>query len=305
MKRLLLTGGQGFVGNTFARIIARDAGLAGWHVLDTPTTFDVRDASAVFAMVEAASPDAVVHLAAQSWVPESFRDPAATIEVNVLGTLNVLQALRGSGFRGRMLHVGTGDVYGRVPEGALPVAETRLPAPRNPYAVSKLAAEALCYQWSATESMDVVLARPFNHIGYGQSDRFVVSDFARQISAIKRGKREPVIAVGDIDVTRDFTDVEDVVRAYFSLLDAGATGEVYNVCSGREQSIRRVLDRLAELAGVEIAVREDPMRLRKAEQRRIRGDPAKIRQATGWEAKTPLDVSLETMLAYWEYEDQP
>ncbi|HEX6794473.1 MAG TPA: GDP-mannose 4,6-dehydratase [Casimicrobiaceae bacterium] len=303
MKRLLLTGGQGFVGSTFARMIARDADLAGWQLLETPPELDVRDAAALFAMVQAAPADAVVHLAAQSFVPESFRDPASTIEVNVLGTLHLLQALRGIGFRGRMLYVGTGDVYGRVPEDALPVAEMRLPAPRNPYAVSKLAAEALCQQWSMTESVDVVLARPFNHIGWGQSDRFVVSDFAKQVSAIRRGVREPVVAVGDIDVTRDFTDVEDVVRAYFSLLEAGVAGQVYNVCSGREQSIRGVLERLAELAGVEITVREDPARLRNAEQRRIRGDPSKIRRATGWAAVTPLDVSLQTMLEYWEHGD--
>ncbi len=303
MKRLLLTGGQGFVGSTFARMIARDADLAGWQLLETPPELDVRDAAALFAMVQAAPADAVVHLAAQSFVPESFRDPASTIEVNVLGTLHLLQALRGIGFRGRMLYVGTGDVYGRVPEDALPVAEMRLPAPRNPYAVSKLAAEALCQQWSMTESVDVVLARPFNHIGWGQSDRFVVSDFAKQVSAIRRGVREPVVADGDTDVTRDFTDVEDVVRAYFSLLEAGVAGQVYNVCSGREQSIRGVLERLAELAGVEITVREDPARLRNAEQRRIRGDASKTRRATGWAAVTPLDVSLQTMLEYWEHED--
>ena len=303
MKRLLLTGGQGFVGSTFTRMIARDADLAAWHLVETPPELDVRDAAAVFSMVQAASADAVVHLAAQSFVPESFRDPASTIEVNVLGTLHLLQALRGTRFRGRMLYVGTGDGYGRVPEDALPVAETRLPVPRNPYAVSKLAAEALCRQWSMTESVDVVLARPFNHIGWGQSDRFVVSDFARQVSAIERGAHEPVVDVGDVDVTRDFTDVEDVVRAYFSLLDAGATGETYNVCSGREQSIRGVLGRLADLAGVDITVREDPARLRKAEQRRIRGDPSRIRDTTGWTALTPLDVSLETMLDYWKHED--
>ncbi len=127
-----------------------------------------------------------------------------------------------------------------------------LPAPRNPYAVSKLAAEALCYQWTVTEGMDIVLARPFNHIGAGQSDRFVISDFARQVAQIKCGQREPVVAVGDIDVTRDFTDVGDVVQAYFALLGAGATGEAYNVCSGREQSIRSLLERLVALAGVTV-----------------------------------------------------
>jgi len=148
--------------------------------------------------------------------------------------------------------------------------------------------------------MDIVLARPFNHIGAGQSDRFVISDFARQVAQIKRGKREPVVAVGDIDVTRDFTDVGDVAQAYFALLGSGVTGEVYNVCSGREQSIRSLLERLVALAGVTVSIEQEGARMRKAEQRRMRGDPGKIRQATGWEPVTPLDESLAAMLRHWE-----
>ena len=186
---------------------------------------------------------------------------------------------------------------------ALPVEETRLPAPRNPYAVSKLAAEALCRQWSMTEAMDIVVARPFNHVGWGQGDRFAISDFARQIAGIRSGRRKPVVSAGDIDVTRDFTDVGDVVHAYFALLESGAPGETYNVCSGREQSVRCLLERLASLAGVDIAIEQDPARLRKSEQTRICGSPAKIRAATGWQASTPLDESLTAMLQYWEQRD--
>ena len=269
-----------------------------------PDNVDLRDAAATSAMIASAAPDAVLHLAAQSWVPDALRDPAATLQINLFGTLNVLQALKKCAFRGRMIYVGTGDVYGIVPEDALPVAETRLPAPRNPYSVSKLAAEALCYQWTATEGMDIVLARPFNHIGWGQSDRFVLSDFARQIVEIRQGRRKPAVAVGDIDVTRDFTDVRDVVYAYFALFASGASGEVYNVCSGRDRSIRSLLARLAELAGVAIAIEQDQARLRKAEQRRVCGDPAKITYATGWVADTPLDESLAAMLSYWESGDE-
>ena len=281
-----------------------DAIVRGWDVIDTPEHVDLRDPSATSDMVRAAAPDAVLHLAAQSWVPDALRDPATTLQVNLFGTLNLLQALKRSAFRGRMIYVGTGDVYGVVPEDALPVAETRLPAPRNPYSVSKLAAEALCFQWTVTEGMDIVLARPFNHIGRGQSDRFVVSDFARQIVQIRQGRRKPVVAVGDIDVTRDFTDVRDVVHAYFALLASGARGEVYNVCSGQDRSIRSVLGRLAELAGIDIAIEQDPARLRKAEQRRICGNPSKIRRATGWEAAIPLDESLAEMLHHWEDEER-
>jgi GDP-4-dehydro-6-deoxy-D-mannose reductase len=300
LNRLLVTGRHGFVGSALAHRVQTDAAFSDWIVVDTPGELDLRDPVATNDMVAVAAPDAVLHLAAQSFVPDALRDPAATLQVNLFGTLNLLQALKRCGFRGRMIYAGTGDVYGVVPEDALPVAETRLPAPRNPYAVSKLAAEALCYQWTATDRMDVVLARPFNHIGWGQSERFVVSDFARQIVEIRQGRRKPVVAVGDIDVTRDFTDVRDGVHAYIALLASGSIGEIYNVCSGRETSIRAVLERLATLAGVEITIEQDPVRFRKSEQRRMCGDPAKIKRATGWEATTPLDDSLNEMLRYWE-----
>jgi GDP-4-dehydro-6-deoxy-D-mannose reductase len=150
--------------------------------------------------------------------------------------------------------------------------------------------------------MEITIARAFNHIGPGQSERFVVSDFARQITEIKLGKREPVVEVGDIDVTRDFTDVRDVVRAYFALLRDGQSGEIYNICSGREQSIRALLHRLAAIAGVGISVQQDPSRLRKSEQRRVVGDPAKMQRATGWQSTTELDESLASMLHEWEQE---
>lgn len=299
MKRLLVTGRHGFVGGTLARMVATDPVLDGWQLIETPETWDLRDPLATQVTVEDAAPDAVLHLAAQSWVPDAFKDPATTLAVNVLGTLHLLQALQRTGFRGRMVFAGTGDVYGRVPDDALPVAEARLPAPRNPYSVSKLAAEALCYQWTVTEGLDIVMTRPFNHIGAGQSERFVVSDFARQVAQIKCGRRKPVVMVGDIDVTRDFTDVGDVIRAYFALLRAGATGEVYNVCSGRDRSIRSLLERLAALAGVTVSIEQEPARMRRSEQRRMRGDPDKIRRATGWLAATPLDESLTAMLQHW------
>jgi GDP-4-dehydro-6-deoxy-D-mannose reductase len=302
VKRLLVTGRHGFVGSTMARLIGAEPALGPWRMVDVPPTLDLRDASAAAALVQEEVPDAVIHLAAQSWVPDAFRDPASTLQTNVLGTLNLLQALRQKGFTGRMVYVSTGDVYGSVPDNELPIREERMPAPRNPYAVSKLAAEALCYQWGVTEDMQITIARAFNHIGPGQSERFVVSDFARQVTEIKLGRREPTVSVGDIDVTRDFTDVRDVVRAYFALLRDGENGEIYNICSGREQSIRALLLRLAEIAGVEIAIQQDPKRLRKSEQRRVVGNPAKMRRATGWRSTTELDESLSLMLHQWEQE---
>ena len=302
MKRLLVTGRHGFVGSVVAHRIATGPVLRSWELMPIPVTFDLRDRAATKELVARARPDAVMHLAAQSWVPDAMRDPEGTLAVNVIGTLHLLQALREADFEGTMLFASTGDVYGRVPEEALPIGEDRLPAPRNPYAVSKLAAEALCYQWTVTENMRIVTARAFNHIGPGQSERFVVSDFARQIAEIELGRREPVVFAGDIDVTRDFTDVGDVANAYFELLDRGRPGETYNVCSGNERSVRSLLERLAALAGVDIRIERDPARVRPSEQRRVRGNPAKIRVTTGWQATTAIDESLKAMLNHWRRE---
>ena len=301
MKRLLVTGRHGFVGETVASLVASDPTLSHWYVVDLPAHLDVRDPLAVAALIDQCRPDAVMHLAAQSWVPDALRDPETTLQVNLIGTLHLLAALRRSHFDGPFLFASTGDVYGLVPAEVLPLNESRLPAPRNPYAVSKLAGEALCFQWSVTDQMHIVIARAFNHIGPGQSERFAVSDFARQIAEIKLGRREPVVHAGDIDVTRDFTDVRDVVYAYFSLLDAGATGETYNVCSGTERTVRSLLERLAALARVDVRVEQDAQRLRPSEQRRVRGDPGKIRSATGWRVSTSIDDSLRSMLDYWEH----
>jgi GDP-4-dehydro-6-deoxy-D-mannose reductase len=232
-------------------------------------------------VVDAAAPDAVLHLAAISNVPESFRKPEATLAVNLLGTLHLLQALQRRGFAGPMVFVSTGDVYGLVPEAELPIAETRQPAPRNPYAVSKVAAEALCWQWTVTEGMDIRLARPFNHIGPGQSDAFVIASLARQIAAIRAGRRDPFVDVGDIDVTRDFTDVRDVVRAYLLLLLRGAPGETYNICSGEERSIRELLFRMAGLAGVDVEVGRTPAAAAGRAAARAR-QPGRSAPRAGW-----------------------
>jgi GDP-4-dehydro-6-deoxy-D-mannose reductase len=298
--RLLVTGRHGFVGNIVARAIANQERGERWELADIDPAFDLRDTVATDRLVVSARPDAVLHLAAQSAVPDSFRDPATTLQVNLMGTLNLLQSLRAIGFAGRFLYVGTGEVYGLVPEAELPIDEGRQPRPRNPYAVSKLAAEALCWQWYVSEGMDVVIARPFNHIGWGQSDRFAVSGFARQIAEIRSGTRPPVIVAGNLDVTRDFTDVNDVAEAYLALLGRGTSGEVYNVCSGIEYRIGALLNRMLELAGVDARVEQDPGRMRLAEQRRMCGNPTKIRLATGWQPSTPMHRSLAAALDYWK-----
>ena len=292
--KLLLTGSDGFVGSTLLRYRSCVSLADDGHFVD------LRDVGNLTRAIGAIRPDAVIHLAAQSFVPKSFADPRETYEINFLGTLNLLTALRDAGFAGRFLYVGSGDSYGLVSEENLPVTEEHPLRPRNPYAVSKVAAEALCYQWSQTEGLDAVMTRSFNHIGPGQSDRFAVSDFARQVAEIRKGRQEPVMRVGDIDVTRDFTDVRDVVRAYLRLLDHGKTGETYNVCSGAERSLRALLTRLLELAGVEARIEQDPSRLRRAEQRRMCGSNEKLRLDTGWAPEHSMDASLADIINDWE-----
>jgi GDP-4-dehydro-6-deoxy-D-mannose reductase len=265
---------------------------------------DLRKPEELLQPIRDIRPDVVIHLAAQSFVPRSFQDPAETFDVNFYGTFNLLNALEQEGFTGSFLFVSSGDTYGVVPPERLPVVEEQPLRPRNPYAVSKVAAEALCFQWSVKSRFRIVMARAFNHIGPRQRADFVVSDFARQAAEIKNGSREPVIRTGDIDVTRDFTDVRDIVRAYKLLLERGDNGETYNVCSGREVPIRDILSLLIDIAGVQVAVERDPTRMRSAEQKRNYGSYAKLHGATGWKPQIELEQTLRDIFEYWQQEQE-
>lgn len=293
---LLLTGASGFVGSVVQH-----------HLRCAPLTLngkivDLKDAASVTEAVAALRPNAVLHLAAQTFVPRSFADPLETYEINFLGTFNLLSALKTGGFRGKMVFVSSGDVYGTVKPELLPINESTPPRPKNPYAVSKVAAEALCIQWSQTENFKISIARPFNHIGPGQRPEFVLSGFAKQIVEIRRELKPPVIEVGDIDVTRDFTDVRDVVRAYEMLLHRGGNAEVYNVCSGVERSIRALLEKMMAMAGVSAEIKTESGRLRPADQKRVYGSFQKIRSDIGWEPSIAIEQSLREILEYWEKE---
>ena len=298
-KRVFVTGANGFVGRHFCNLIA--ASVPEWHVVAAPDDFELRDAERVLATLRADTvPDAVLHLAAQSSVPQAFADPKATFEANFMGTLHLLQALKSCGFSGRFIYVGTADAYGHVPEQELPVSENRPLRPRNPYAVSKAAAEALVYQWSQSETLNAVMVRPFNHIGPGQDERFAVAAFARQAAEIALGRRPPRIDVGDIEVTRDFTDVRDVVRAYADLLTRGQAGSVYNIGSGVETRLAEILDQLIAFAGVRTEIATDRLRLRPAEQRRMVADATSVKHAIGWQPRYALKQTLEDIYTDWK-----
>lgn len=303
-RRLYVTGASGFVGHHLARaVVAGEFGECDFHPLHHG--LDMRDADGLRASLGEARPDWVIHLAAQSFVPDSFANPRETFDVNLFGTLNLLQALRATGFAGRLLYVSSGDVYGAVPENALPVSESQMPTPRNPYAVSKLSAEHLCRQWHISEGLDVVIARPFNHIGPGQTTRFVVPGFASQVARIAGGIQPPHMVVGDIDVSRDFSDVRDIVRAYAALLRQGKSGLTYNVSSGQEVTVRSILYRLCQLAGVEPTIETDQSRFRPNEQRRMMASCDSLRRDTGWEPRVSLETSLGQILDYFRTKETP
>ena len=294
-SRILVTGDQGFVGRHAL------AGLPGATGLSTlKPALDIRDKKSLLECLQVFQPDAVLHLAAVSFVPDSFKSPETTFEVNLLGTLRLLEALQETGFKGSFVYAGTGDAYGRVQPEDLPIREDRALKPLNPYAVSKAASEALCFQRSQTGLFEITMARPFNHIGAGQSPTFAISDFARQIAEIAAGERPAVLNVGNIDATRDFTDVADVVVAYRCMLAHGQNGEIYNICSGVERSVRTMLLRLLSLSGVNAEIVVDKARYRPAEQQRVCGSHQKLMDHTGWQPIIPIDESLLTLYRYWE-----
>jgi GDP-4-dehydro-6-deoxy-D-mannose reductase len=294
MKKLLLIGGTGFVGSHLSKACAEE-----YLIESTGREVDVRDPVQLKAVIQRVKPDNVVSLAAITTLRESFEDQRSTYDTNFTGTLNLLMALKDSNFSGQLLFVSSSEVYGLLNVGDLPVSEALLPKPLSPYAVAKMASEALCYQWSRYERFKIVIARPFNHIGPGQSERFAIADFARQIAKIKLGLEPPVITVGDIDTTRDFTDVRDIADAYHKLLNVGANGEIFNVCSGSERSIRFLIERMCQLAGVDVEIRKDAARFRLSDQRRVYGSNLKLIESTGWSYTFMLDQTLSDIIEYW------
>lgn len=297
MKKLLVTGLNGFVGRNLQALLASMPN-GPWQLLESKP-HNLLDSASLDVWLQEDCPDAVIHLAAQSFVPEAFRDPQHTLQVNLLGTLNLLQALKRRAFSGTFLYVSSGDVYGQVAESDLPVVETLMPRPRNPYAVSKVSGELLCQQWSYTEPWRIIIARPFNHIGPEQAESFVIPSMAHQLIRVQKGSQPARLDVGDVDVTRDFLDVRDVLHAYLVLLEHGRSGEIYNVCSGVEQRVRDLIMQMANLAGVEVDLVQDASRMRLSEQRRVVGCSKKLQKETGWKPGIPITETLQSVLSDW------
>lgn len=293
-NKLLLIGGTGFVGRHITA-----AASSTYEVIASGRDRDISDPECVRDLIQRERPDRVIHLAAITTLAESFENPRRAIDVNFLGVFNVISALQETDFRGEMLFVSSSEIYGLLSADDLPVTEQMPMRPTSPYAVAKSAAELLCYQCSLPEKFRIVSVRPFNHIGPGQSERFAISNFARQVASIKLGRTDPVIYVGDIDTTRDFTDVRDVADAYLRLLDKGRNGSVYNVCSGIERTVRSLIRHMCDIANVDVELRTDPKRIRANDQRRVRGENTRLVADTGWQPAISIEQTLADLLDYW------
>jgi GDP-4-dehydro-6-deoxy-D-mannose reductase len=293
--RALITGGKGFVGQWLAAHL-KDCGDEV-AVIDLET--DVADGAAVRRVVSAVAPDAVYHLAAMPHVGESWDDPSQVLRVNVLGTAEVLAAARQLAVGPRVLVVSSAEVYGIVTPEQLPLTEEAPTAPASPYAASKLAAEAVALQAWRGYGQPVVVVRPFNHIGPGQSPNFFVPAMAKRIVEASRAGAN-TLRVGTLTTRRDFTDVRDVVVAYRRLIERGEYGTVYNVCSGRDVAMSEVATELMKLAGAQLALQTDPELVRPVDVPVLRGDAVRLRAVTGWEPQIPLATTLADVLSSWE-----
>lgn len=260
---------------------------------------DLRDASSVRNVVETVLPDRIFHLAAQSFVPTSFTAPMESLETNVLGQLHLFEAVRRIGIVPRIQIACSSEEYGMVYEDEVPILETNPLRPLSPYAVSKVSQDLLGYQYHESYGLDVVRTRGFNHTGPRRGPVFVCSDFAKQIADIEAGKREPVMHVGNLLAKRDFTDVRDMVRAYWLALDHCEAGEAYNLASGKTWAIQEVLDMLLGMSSADIEVKEDPARMRPSDVPLLLGDASRFRDATGWAPSIPFETTLRDLLVYW------
>lgn len=244
-------------------------------------------------------PDYIFHLAAQSSVALSWKKPALTVDINIKGCLNLLDAIREADLSPKILLIGSGEEYGHISSENIPVSEGTLPRPGNIYAATKVCQNMIGSIYAQAYHMDVMLVRAFNHIGPEQAPAFVVSDFCRQVAEIEKGNSEPVIRVGNLSAKRDFTDVRDVVRAYGLLIQHGQAGETYNIGSGHAIAIQELLDRILQLSNSNITVETDVNKLRPVDVPIIEADISKLQACISWKPEIPLDQTLLETLNYW------
>lgn len=307
--RVLVTGATGFAGSHLVEALCAQGDDVYALVRQsngsqrpsfTPIIGDLTSESSLKTAVAQAQPDVIYHLAGQADVGLSWKKAAQTLTINTIGTINLLDAVVTNKLSPKIIAVTSGDIYGQQEPEAMPLTEASQPQAYHPYGVSKIATGQLLQIYHKRYQLDVIEARPFNHIGPNQNLGFVVPDFASQIAAIKLGQQARQLRVGNLKAKRDFTDVRDMVRAYIALAQHGRAGEVYLICSGQPVSIHYILNTLAELGGVDLEIEYDPQRMRPSDTPLLYGSAKKIFEHTGWRPEIHLRQSLQNVLDEWE-----
>jgi len=308
-QKVFITGASGFVGrHLIDALLLLGCEISGTSYPEKPENcgfkaevaknivhLDIRSEKGVHTAIKNARPDWIFHLAAISNVRVSWEKRKETLQTNLMGTFNLLEAVRKNTPDARVLFVSSSDLYGILTPIERALKEEDSLCALSPYAFTKASGEMLCRFYAQVEGLDIVIARSFPHTGPGQTPDFVCADWASQIALIEKGLSPPVVKVGNTAVRRDFSDVRDVVQAYIRLLEKGRKGEVYNVCSGRAQSLQEILDKLVSFSSKKITVEVDKRKLRKADIPLLLGDNRKIREETGWMPKIPLEKTLRDL----------
>ena len=313
--RILITGITGFAGSHLADYIlenlpqAKVFGLVRWrsrmeNILHIQNRIrhieaDLKDMASLKRCLAEVKPDRIFHLAAQSFVPTSWKCPAETFAINALGQINLFEAVLSLGISPKIHIAGSSEEYGLVNSDEVPMKETNPLRPLSPYAVSKVAQDLLGWQYFRSYGLKVIRTRGFNHTGPRRGEVFICSNFAKQIVEIEKKKKKPVLQVGNLEAKRDFTDVRDMVRAYWLCLEKGEEGDVYNIGTGKTYSMKEILEMLLSISGIDVKIEVDPHRLRPSDVPVLLSDSSKFRKATGWEPKIPFRQSLEDLLGYW------
>ncbi|MBU0952460.1 MAG: GDP-mannose 4,6-dehydratase [Elusimicrobia bacterium] len=312
--KVLITGLTGFAGSHLAEYLlglgnVEVHGVERWRSkIDNIKHFtnkinliecDIRDMVSVEKAIKKIKPDKIFHLAAQSFVPTSWNAPQETLTTNIIGQLNIFEAVRNTGIDPVIQLACSSEEYGMVLENEVPIKETNPLRPLSPYAVSKVGQDYLGYQYHQSYGIKAIRTRAFNHTGPRRGEVFVTSNFAKQIAEIEKNKKEPVIYVGNLDAKRDFTDVRDMVKAYWIATEKCTPGEVYNICSGKTWAIQEVLDMLLSFSKAKVTVKQEPARMRPSDVLILLGDNTKFCKQTGWKPEIPFEKTMRDLLDYW------
>lgn len=310
MSKALIIGAAGFVGGYLSRCLLDEFGMEvvvtklPHEILTGMDDVEIYDLNIlnrddIVELLMSVRPDYIIHLAAQSSVSVAWRNPALTVDVNVKGSLNVLDATRELFYKPRILMIGSGEEYGHIQPGETPIKEEQKLRPGNIYAATKACQNMISSIYANAYDMQVMMVRAFNHIGPNQSPIFVIADFCKQVAEIEKGLREPVMYVGNLEAMRDFTDVRDVVRAYALLVQKGEPGVTYNVGSGHAVVIRDVLHMIISESSVDIRVEVDPNKIRPVDVPIIEADTTLLKETTGWKPSIELRTTIKQTLDYW------